>query len=148
MSNKDDLLMYILNCGFLDLPMLEGDYDWCDVLDADDLQQMLDLRAKGEVVLNYILLRRVEFGLDAIDVALEDRINELRSRELEDEEFEELDTLMELSPYDDINGYFNCIDTHVWFEKNDTAYLKYLPEAIQDFELGTGLDITLAVKCP
>lgn len=144
MSDGRDLLMHILNCGFLDLPMLEGEYDWCDVLDMDDLEYMAELRKKGEVVLNFLLQARVIYGLRRLESAIDKRITELVEEPLaedqsEEEAFAELKKLEELFPFDDIHDYYNCIDTHVWFYQNEKAYRKYLPEAIEEFERGTGL---------
>lgn len=145
-SSREDFLTNLLNCGSLDLRLIDDvGYNWCDILDSETLGEMLsDLSGRREP-LNYIMRRVIEFGIDQIATAVADRICELRTisneRELDADEAKELDALCVLNPEEDIVGYHNYIDTHVWFENNANTYHTYLQEDLDDFADGTGFEI-------
>lgn len=136
-SSREDFLMNLLNCGVLDLKLIDDvGYDWCDILSDGSGQRE---------TLNYIMRRVVEFGIDQLTTAVADRICELEAipdeRELDVDEEEELEALRTLNPEEDIESYHNFIDTHVWFENNADVYRTYLQEALDDFTEGTGFEI-------
>lgn len=145
-SNREDFLMNLLNCGVLDLKLIDGvGYEWCDILDGETLGEMLSDGSRQRETLNYIMRRVVEFGIDQITTAVDDRICEIEAipneRELDADEEEELEALRTLNPEEDIESYHNFIDTHVWFENNADVYRTYLQEALDDFTEGTGFEI-------
>lgn len=145
-SSREDFLMNLLNCGVLDLKLIDGvGYDWCDILDGETLGEMLSDGSRQRETLNYIMRRVVEFGTDQLTTAVADRICELEAitneRELDADEEEELEALRTLNPEEDIESYHNFIDTHVWFENNADVYRTYLQEALDDFTEGTGFEI-------
>nr|DAP06679.1 MAG TPA: YnzC [Caudoviricetes sp.] len=145
-SNREDFLMNLLNCGSFDLRLIDDvGYDWCDILDSETLGEMLSDLSRRRDTLNYIMRRVIEFGIDQIATAVADRICELRAisneRELDADEAKELDALRTLNPEEDIGSYHNYIDTHVWFENNANTYHTYLQEALDDFAEGTGFEI-------
>lgn len=145
-SSREDFLMNLLNCGVLDLKLIDDvGYDWCDILDGEMLGEMLSDGSRQRETLNYIMRRVVEFGIDQLTTAVADRICELEAitneRELDVDEEEELEALRTLNPEEDIESYHNFIDTHVWFENNADVYRTYLQRALDDFAEGTGFEI-------
>ena len=145
-SSREDFLMNLLNCGILDLKLIDDvGYDWCDILDGETLGEMLSDGSRQRETLNYIMRRVVEFGIDQLTTAVADRICELEAipneRELDADEEEELEALRTLNPEEDIESYHNFIDTHVGFENNADVYRTYLQEALDAFAEGTGFEI-------
>lgn len=145
-SSREDFLMNLLNCGSLDLKLIDDvGYDWIDILDGETIGEMLSDGSRQRETLNYIMRRVVEFGIDQLATAVADRICELEAitneRELDADEEEELEALRTLNPEEDIESYHNFIDTHVWFENNADVYRTYLKEALGDFAEGTGFEI-------
>lgn len=145
-SSREDFLMNLLNCGILDLKLIDDvGYDWCDILDGETLGEMLSDGSRQRETLNYIMRRVVEFGIEQLTTAVADRICELEAilneRELDADEEEELEALRTLNPEEDIESYHNFIDTHVWFENNADVYRTYLQEVLDDFAEGTGFEI-------
>ena len=137
---KDDLLMTILKCGSLDLGLIDSvGYDFCDII------SQLDDMPIQEIGINGLMRAVVDFGIIQIREAVDRRICELEAipneRELDDEEELELAALRLLAPDEDIQSYHNCIDTPVWFEHHGSLYRRYLEEAVDDFEEGTGFSI-------
>lgn len=145
-SSREDFLMNLLNCGSLDLRLIDDvGYDWCDILDSETLGEMLSDLSRRRDTLNYIMRQVVEFGIDQLSTTVADRICELETisneRELDADEAKELEALRTLNPEEDIDSYHNYIDTHVWFENNANTYHTYLQEALDDFAEGTGFEI-------
>lgn len=145
-SSRDDFLMSLLNCGSLDLRLIDNvGYDWSDILDSDVIGEMFNDSGCRRQTFNYIMRQVVEFGIDQIDTAVNDRICELEAipneRELDEDEEVELKALRTLNPQEDINSYHNCVDTYVWFENNADVYCAYLEETLDAFKIGTGFEI-------
>ena len=145
-SSRDDFLMNILHCGVLDLRLIDDvGYDWCDILDSETLGEMLSNGSGQHEILNYLMRQVVDFGIDQLTTAANDRICELEAipneRELDADEKEELKALCALNPEEDIESYHNFIDTHVRFRSNADVYRTYLQEALDDFAEGTGFEI-------
>ena len=88
----------------------------------------------------------VDVGIIHLRRAVYDRLSELEgienSRELNDEEAEEAEALYHLDPDQDIEGFFNCLDTHVWFRQNGPVYRRYLSSALDSFEDNVGFFLT------
>lgn len=143
-TSREDLLMTLFDCGIADLSLIDDiGYDACDVLgqigyNAGLPAKMLDI--------NSYVRGAFECGFDEIQSAIDDRIEELENEKssngLDDEEQIELDALKGLDPWEDIETFNNCIDTHVWFDKNADIYHRYLTEALDSFREGTGFEIT------
>lgn len=145
-ASRDDFLISMLNCGVLDLRLIDDvGYNWCDILDSETLCEMLSDGTGQRETLNYLMRRVVDFGIEQITTAVDDRICELEAipneRELDDDEEKELSALRALNPEEDIDSYHNFVDTHVWFENNADVYHTYLQEALDDFAEGTGFEI-------
>ena len=145
-SSRDDFLMNILHCGVLDLRLIDDfGYDWCDILDSETLGEMLSSGSRQHEILNYLMRQVVDFGIEQITTAVDDRICELEASsnewELDADEEEELSALRALNPEEDIDSYHNFVDTHVWFENNADVYHTYMQEALDNFAEGTGFEI-------
>lgn len=140
MNGAQSLLCEMLSCGSMDLELLDRiGYNWGDVLDQ--------MEWPGEGLdFNDLLRATVSVGIISIKGAVDDRLCELEAipneRELDADEEEELSALRSLNPDDDIRGYYNCLDTHVWFEHNGPIYRRYLPDAVDDFEENVGFFLT------
>ena len=142
MTNRDYLLVALLDCGPCNLRMIDDvGYDWRDILTYNIARRGRDFPASLNTLLDYV----VDYGLAKLQAAISDRICELEAipneRELDDEEEEELRSLCILNPDDDIGRYFNCLDTYVWFANNGDIYQKYLADELYLFEHGTGFHI-------
>lgn len=134
-SNRDDFLMTVLECGRDDLSLLDDvNYDWGNILE-DGLS---DLRG-----INGVMYAVFEYGIARINDSISDRIADLSARgeELDIEEKKELEELQTLVPNEDIRSYRNCLDTSVWAENHGAVYRKYLSDALEDFRYGTGFSI-------
>lgn len=141
-ANYKNLLCNLLDCGEYDLSVLKDvEYEWCDIIS--------DLKISGiEVNLNSIMARAFEYGLGEIKESIENRINELKIwHERTDEEFEaeceELELLKYLDPYEDMEGYYNFLDTHMYITDPDKReiYEKYLSKELNHFKEMTGYAI-------
>ena len=139
MTNRENLMCAILECGTLDLGVLDDvGYDWYDVLDRLGGQGV----SITEIGFNGLMRTVVEMAVEDLEAAVEERVKELEEQdELEYDEQEALEQLRLLDPEDDVGGFFNFLDTHAYFEKNGEVYRNYLPEAIEEFEKNTGLSM-------
>ena len=142
MTNRDYLLVALLDCGPCDLRMIDDvGYDWRDILTYNIARRERDFPASLNTLLDYV----VDYGLAKLQAAISDRICELEAipneRELDDKEEEELRSLCILNPDDDIGRCFNYLDTYVWFANNGDIYQKYLADELYLFEDGTGFYI-------
>ena len=139
---REDLLTSILDCGYGDLYLLEDcQYDIGYIVeDCIATFENLDINNLVSIMFDY--------GLRDIEEAISDRICELEAiqneRELDEDEEEELTALRTLEPFEDMQSFYNYIDTHIWIdadEKVDT-YKKYMQEALDHFCEMTGFEIT------
>ena len=143
-TSREDLLMELFHCGIADLGLIDDiGYDACDVLAQIGVNAGLEARYLD---INSYVRGAFECGFDEIQSSIDDRIEELENEEqscgLDDDEQEELEAIRKLNPWEDIDTFNNCIDTHVWFEKNAEIYHKYLSDALDSFHEGTGFEIT------
>lgn len=137
MVGMQNLLCTMLNCGSADLELLDRmGYDWDEIL--DQLDWPFDF--------NQLLRAVVDVGIIYIKDAMWDRIIELTAiqnkRKLDEDEEEEMKALGCLDPDQDIKGFFNHRDTHVWLEQNGPVYRKYLSSALDSFEENVGFFLT------
>lgn len=137
-TSREDFLMQILQCGVLDLKLIDDvGYDFCDILELDSTFQF---------DINFVMSRVFEYGFSRIEDAIYERKEYLTDTRdtygISEEQQKELDALNELSVLDDFQTYHNFIDTHVWCDRNKETYKKYLSEALDDFAEGTGFEIS------
>ena len=134
----EELLMALLQCGSLDLSILDGvGYDLGEIVE--------ELRAEGlEVTLNLItgeIFRKGQIELEeAVMEAIEDRKAMMLGCDEDEEERlqEEIDELETLDPESDMDWFCNCLDTSCWFAENEEVYRKYLADKIREIEDNMG----------
>lgn len=143
---RDALLSEILNCGYLDLCVLEDcKYDYSDLIENCKF-------SFGEINLNNLARTMFDMGIGEIEDSIQARIEELK-RELSyyeedyfDKEIEEmrdvLKTLTKLSPFEDIESCHNYLDTSIYFINNSEIYNSYCQEELKTFTDNTGFTIT------
>lgn len=137
MTNRDYLLVALLDCGTCDLGMIDDvGYDWRDILTYNTVQRGRDLPASMNTLLDYV----VDYGMEMLSRAIDNRIADLKLRGSEAPQ-DELAALLSLCPDDDIGRCFNCLDTHVWFANHGDIYQKYLADELDLFESGTSFYI-------
>lgn len=139
MTGAERILCEMLSCGSLGLKMLDGvGYGWSEILNVADWP-------RDDMDFNLLMRAVVDLGIIYIREAVDDRICELEAipneRELDEEEEDELRLLRSLNPDEDMRSYHNCLDTHVWIEKNGDIYKRYLQDALDEFCDNTGLEI-------
>ncbi len=130
------LLCTMLNCGTLDLNMLDDvQYEWNEVLEQMDWP-------RDGLDFNDVLRAVVDLGIIGIKDWIMTRIRTLNVSAYQDADTaKELDMLHSLDPDEDIYASFNLQDTHIWFNSHKDIYLEYLGEALEEFESNTGLSI-------
>ena len=138
LTNRDVVLMSVLECGTLDFSVLDDvEYEIDEIID-----EFLDYGEKP--TLNRIMHRVFAMGEEELGQKVKERISELEQIQydcgLEEDEEEELSELKLLNVEDDIDWYCNCLDTSIWFEKNGEIYRKYLPDAVEAVEKNMGHD--------
>lgn len=141
MTSREDFLMQILDCGILDLSLIDGvKYDWCDII--GELHGNFDLN----IVMNEVFL----YGFGEIENEVNARICELEAipneRPLDVDEEEELSALRMLEPYEDFSSFHNYIDTHANCDQYTHIYKVYMADALEEFERNTGFNIEFAYE--
>ena len=141
MTGTQSLLCEMLSCGTLDLELLDRvGYDWDEVLDQ------LDWPYGEGFNFNSLMRAVVSVGIIHLRQGVDDRLCELEAieneRELDKDEVEEMEALHHLDPDQDIEGFYNCLDTHVWFCQNGFIYRRYLSSALDSFEDNVGFFLT------
>ena len=132
MSALDGLLFVLLDCGSLDISILDDvGYDLGDIA--------VELQEEGvKVTLNNITDAIFRKGQDELKDALEEKISELED---ENEELQEqIDELECCDPEEDVEWFCNCLDTSIWFRDNEEIYRKYLEDEISDIEENMGFE--------
>jgi hypothetical protein len=136
-TNRDYLLTTLLDCGTLDLKILDGvEYDWCDLVD----------RREGVPDINTLMYDVFQMGFDDIQTRVNDRICELEAvelneRDLDEDEEQEKAALSELNATEDFESFHNAIDTHVYCVNHWDTYTMYMKEALDEFRDNTGFTI-------
>ena len=141
----EDILMVLLECGSLDLQILEGvGYDLGDIVE--------ELSADGiKPTLNAITDEIFRRGQCELVAAVEDAIEERKDQQADTDDTEEgeaeydrlqeeIDELECLNPERDMEWFCNCLDTSCWFSDNEEIYRKYIPEAISGIEDNMGFE--------
>ncbi len=141
----EDILMVLLECGSLDLQILEGvGYDLGDIVE--------ELSADGiKPTLNAITDEIFRRGQCELVAAVEDAIQERKDQQAETDDTkegeteydrlqDEIDELESLNPEEDMDWFCNCLDTSCWFSNNEEIYRKYIPEAISNIEDNMGFE--------
>lgn len=141
----EDILMVLLECGSLDLQILEGvGYDLGDIVE--------ELSADGiKPTLNAITDEIFRRGQCELVAAVEDAIQERKDQQAETDDTkegeteydrlqDEIDELESLNPEEDMDWSCNCLDTSCWFSNNEEIYRKYIPEAISNIEDNMGFE--------
>ena len=151
LTKQQEVLTRVLDCGICDLDLLEDiQYDLDDIVD--------ELQEDNNLSLNSIFMKVFEMGamdlqevlnenniIERINVQINERINELLSDEVPQQEFacdDELCELFndyesvrttELDVFSELTYYLNCQDTHVALENAD-FYRKYFPTELDEIE--------------
>lgn len=141
----EEILMVLLECGSLDLRILEGvGYDLGDIVE--------ELSADGiKPTLNAITDEIFRRGQCELVASVEDAIEERKDQQAETDDSEEgeaeyerlqeeIDELESLNPEEDMEWFCNCLDTSCWFSSNEEIYRKYIPEAIRNIEDNMGFE--------
>lgn len=141
----EDILMVLLECGSLDLQILEGvGHDLGDIVE--------ELSADGiKPTLNAITDEIFRRGQCELVAAVEDAIQERKDQQAETDDTkegeteydrlqDEIDELESLNPEEDMDWFCNCLDTSCWFSNNEEIYRKYIPEAISNIEDNMGFE--------
>lgn len=142
----EELLMVLLECGSLDLQILDDvGYDIGEI--AEELQ-MEGLKPTLNAITDAIFTKGQQELVEAVDEAIQNRKQEQEDldEEVDGEEFkqeydrlqEEIDELESLNPEEDMEWFCNCLDTSCWFRDNEDIYMKYLADAIKDIEDNMG----------
>lgn len=144
-GNRDLLLCAVLDCGTLDLSVIDDvGYDIGEIveeLQAEELKPTLNM-------ITCEIFRMGQRDLEnAIDAAIRDRQKmqlETDDSEEGEEEYDrlqkEIDELEELDPEEDVDWFCNCLDTSIWFSDNEETYRKYLADEISEIEDNMGFD--------
>ncbi len=140
MTGTESLLCSMLDCGVLDLSILDDvGYDLGEI--CEDL-----ISEKIRPTLNLITGEIFRKGRDALTEKLRWKLEEMAherdgyDRGSEDYEMmqEQIDELDSCDPEVDVDWFFNCLDTHVYFLNNEDVYRKYLADEISDIESDMG----------
>lgn len=140
MTGAESLLCSILDCGVLDLSILD------DV--GYDLEEIVEnLRSNGiRPSLDIITGEIFRKGRDALAEKLREKLEKMAcERDGCDEGSdkyemmqEQIDELESCDPEEDVDWFCNCLDTHVYFLNNEDVYRKYLADEISDIESDMG----------
>lgn len=76
------------------------------------------------------VIDKKEAALDAQDVYLSHKYD----IEWGDEIPNYIEELSEINPFNDIEWYINCLDTHIYFTKHQDIYRRFFAEQISDIE--------------
>lgn len=142
MTGAESLLCSLLDCGTLDLAILDDvGYDLGEI--AEELQD------EGiKPTLNAITGEIFRKGQEELSEKLEEKIDELESeRDEYDEDSDEYEELQEqidelecCDPERDVDWFCNCLDTSIWFSQNEEIYRKYLKDEISEIEDNMGFE--------
>ena len=140
MNGAESLLCSLLDCGYLDIQILDDvEYDLGEIAEQLMMQGIKptlnritgEIFWKGQCELNELLLEAIEETKSLIDEADEDT----EEYERLTEKLEELETL---DPENDIGWFCNCLDTSIWFSNNEEVYRKHLSQEIETVEGNMG----------
>ena len=144
-TNRDDVLVALLDCGNLDLSILDNvEYDLCEII--------YDLRHEGirptlALIMGEVFLKGVSDMKGYIDEMIVSTRGESKDAMLDGDHetasrcARKLAALHKLDPEEDIAWDFNYIGTDIGFVKNEEVYRQYLPDAIKAVEDGIGFSL-------
>lgn len=145
MNCTDRLLMALLECGSMDLSILDCvEYDLGEIAEdliAEGIRPTLNAITEG------IFLKGQSELIEAVENAIEERkaqqadTDDTEKGEAEyDRLQDEIEELESLDPEEDMEWYCNCLDTSCWFSNNEEIYWKYIPGAINTIEKNMGFE--------
>ena len=149
-SNCEDLLRIFLDCGSLDLSVLDGiEYDLCEIVEelyAEGIRPTLN--AITDAVFRIGQMELAEAVAEAISRRKEEQyeIDEAAAPDPDTapEEYarlqSEIDELEMLDPEEDMGWYCNCLDTTCWIDEHESIYRKYLADEISEIEERMGFE--------
>lgn len=134
----EEILKVLLECGSLDLQMLDGvGYDLEEIVNV--------LLGEGiKPTLNAIMGEIFRKGQSELIEAVDEAIRERKEQQnnADDAEYKwlqgEIDELESLNPEEDMNWYCNCLATSCRFSNNEEIYRKYILEEISNIEYNMG----------
>jgi hypothetical protein len=146
MNKLENLLTSLLECGVLDLGILEKvEYNLGELVEKakqktvsptlNDIVEEIFLEGQQELV--YVIKDKIEEKEDEeYELLDEDDTNEEKLERIRNE-IEELESL---NPYEDMGWECNGIDTCCWFENNADIYYKYMQDEIKEIEESMGFE--------
>jgi len=140
-ENYKTILCALLDCGYLDLQILD-DTDEDFLMEAIEDLQNLEIPISLNAITDTMFLE----AMCKIREAWDARLDELESDKangypLEQEELEELEAIRELNPEEDISWYCNCLDTGIYIINGKyDVYQKYFGDLLDDLENKMGFE--------
>lgn len=154
--DKDHLLCRLLGCGIFDLNMLSKmNIDIDGVLDY-----IIDnLNIQTRISFTDILYSSIQITLIEVENMINDKkdevieyintdIEELKCQSDNENYYDKIDelewvleTISNLNIFDDVNEYYNYIDTHVTLINNIEIYQKYFQEELDYFKNITNISL-------
>lgn len=141
------LLMALLECGSMDLRILDGvGYDLGEI--AEEMLRQ-GITPTLNLITNEIFMKGMRELKEAVEDAIYDRqcmIEDLCGEEQDDSDYrfvqnveDEIEELKSLDPDEDMGWFCNCLDTHCWL-RNKEDYRRYISAAISRIEGNMGFD--------
>lgn len=134
-----DLLCGLLNCGYLDLQVIE-DIDY----DMEEILENLKFAGFDEININTVMMTVFDMARGEVRNYIDERIEELKEDEdeLSSEDKEELELLQQLEVFEDIESYHNYLDTGAYINSDvEDVYKTYCKSALDLFEEKTGYSL-------
>lgn len=126
-------------------PLAAVAYDWTAILDGEYLVELLDCINNQQDALRCVMQLVVKSGISELNAELELQKDYLEQgaieRNLSSGERTKLKSLKLLDPWEDIESSYTENGMHVWFQQYGKIYKKYLREAVDSFNVGTGITI-------
>lgn len=133
MTNREEVLCYLLDCQIGDLEALDDiNYDLSDILDN------INFQTRGKVTINDIIAEVFYQATSDLEEAVRDRIEELKQAdELSAEEEEELAAISKLEPDSDVDYFINFTDSDIYLDNYD-IFTKYFEDDMNIIEDNMG----------
>lgn len=135
-GKMEDLLLALLDCGYMDLPMItDSQFEMYEIVDY----------AKDEMgvenpKINDLIYAMLQLGIGIVATYIEENKEDVYEG-LSDEDKELFDSI-EFEPFEDITVYTNCIDSHAYLNDDKREYYeKFFPEALERFEGMTAISL-------
>ena len=146
MTTAEFIVCEMLNCGYLDIAVLDDvDDEWM----SECLEEIKSMdHYDFNTLMASIFLKAVSYIEDKLTEAQYDAEQELEDMaEMDDESFEyqeaseKVDALYKLKPEEDIEWYCNCLDSSIYLVKNEELWRKYGADVLSEAEDKLGMDI-------